>query len=76
MIVNCRRFTELLTDASEGKVASWEESHFAEHARLCGACRKYARDFDKVVHLLRDLPKEPAPEGLKSALLERFKSRR
>lgn len=74
MIVNCRRFTELLTDAADQRIASWEEPHFVEHGHVCGPCRRYARDFERVVALLHDLPKETAPEAMRSALLAKFRS--
>jgi hypothetical protein len=73
MIVNCRRFVEILTAARERALPEWEEKHFEEHRGHCRMCRSYAEDFERTVELLGDLAPQQAPETLRAELLARFR---
>jgi hypothetical protein len=74
VIVSCRRFVEVITEAREDALPGWERRYFEEHATVCPPCRRYLEGFERTVALLHELPEEPAPEGMREALLARFRS--
>ena len=74
MIVSCRRFVEIITEAREDALPGWERRHFEEHATDCRACRGYLEGFEHTIELLHELPEEHAPEKLREALLSRFRA--
>jgi hypothetical protein len=76
VIVSCRRFVELVTEEWEGAVSSWERKHFHEHRETRDPCRRYLEGFERTVALLLELPREPAPEAMRAALLTRLRATR
>jgi anti-sigma factor RsiW len=74
VIVSCRRFVEIITEAREGALPGWERRHFEEHATDCRACRGYREGLEHTIALLNELPEEPAPEKMREALLSRFRA--
>jgi anti-sigma factor RsiW len=74
VIVSCRRFVEIITEAREGALPGWERPYFEEHATSCRPCRHYLEGIDRTIRLLHELPEEPAPEGMREALLARFRA--
>ena len=74
MIVTCRRFVEIITAEQEGALPGWEQRHFHEHREVCGPCRRYLEGFERTVELLRELPRERAPEAMRGELLARFRA--
>ena len=74
MIVSCRRFVEIITEAREDALPGWERRHFEEHATDCRACRGYLEGFEHTIDLLHELPEEPAPDEMRETLLSRFRA--
>ena len=75
MIV-CRYATTLHTDAREGALPLASRALYALHMRMCDRCRAYAKGLEQTGRALHELPDEPAPDALKSALAERLRERR
>jgi hypothetical protein len=73
VIVTCRRFVEIITAEEEGALPGWERKHFDEHREVCDGCRRYLEGFEVTVALLRELPREGAPEMMREELLARFR---
>ena len=74
MIVSCRRFVEIITEAREDALPGWERRYFEEHATDCRPCRRYLEGFERTIALLHALPEEPAPQGMREDLLSRFRA--
>ena len=75
MLMTCREATCLLTEQREGQLSAWARMRFRLHLGLCGRCRAYVRGFDQVLEALTTLPREPPPEPLCDALVERLRQR-
>lgn len=69
MLMSCRHYVSLATDAREGALAPWAKARFAVHATICPHCRKYEKTMDATLALLRDQPAEPVGEEREATLL-------
>ena len=68
MIVSCRHYVSMMTEAREGPLPAHKRLALRFHHRVCPVCNLYTKGFDQTVELLRELPPEPAPDALRAAL--------
>lgn len=73
MLVTCRQLTEMVTDKKEGKLSSAQQSDYEHHLSWCHRCRTYIEQMDLTMGAVKRLPDDPVPEGLRGALLARFR---
>ena len=71
---SCQNIAELITDYLEGSFTLGQRLRFQMHIGLCMACRNYLRQMKYTVATLHQLPSEPIPEHIKTALMERFRT--
>ena len=71
---SCRDIAELITDYLEGSFTLGQRLRFQMHIGLCMACRNYLRQMKYTVATLGQLPSEPVPDHIKTALIERFRT--
>ncbi len=65
----CRDMSELATDYMEGALP-WRARFGAwRHLRVCGMCRAYYGQLDRLRRLLARLPPPPPPDGVEAAVL-------
>jgi predicted anti-sigma-YlaC factor YlaD len=72
---SCRDVTEAADDYLERRLGPWRRFKLRLHLRICQHCRRYLRQIEHTIALLKALPKErPAPET-SQALIEAFRQR-
>ena len=76
MLISCRHYVSLVTDAREGALSLWNRSRFAIHGTICSDCQRYQKTMDATLALLRDQPPEPPSEERQSELLARLRAAR
>ena len=74
MIISCRRFVSMLTEAREGTLSPGHQRSFRFHHKVCTWCQCYVDGFDRTVELLHELPPERAPEQMRAELLARLRA--
>lgn len=73
MIISCRHYVSLVTDAREGALSRWNKTRFAIHRGMCVYCRGYEASLDATLEVLGDSPPEPPSEKMQTELLERLR---
>jgi anti-sigma factor RsiW len=73
-MLTCQQLTELVTDYVEGKLPLVQRLSFYMHVSMCPHCRAYIRQMKMTKRAVGALPKEPLPDDLRDALMQRFRS--
>ncbi len=74
MLINCRRYVSLVTDAREGSLSVWDRSRFRLHRTICPYCRRYESSLDTTLALVRDQPPEPPTDAMRAELLAKLRA--
>jgi predicted anti-sigma-YlaC factor YlaD len=62
--IPCDEAEDYLTGRLEGDLDTWETTALEAHLEGCAECRLALEQLEAVRTLLRDVPREPVPEGL------------
>lgn len=77
-MLNCRDITGMATSYSEGQLGLAQRWSFRLHLALCEACRRYVRQLEATVDVLKRGPisagAQPSEEA-REALLKAFRAR-
>lgn len=73
-MLTCQELTEVITDYVEGRMSFWQRAQLQLHLGMCSGCRAYLRQMRLTIQTVGALPKEPIPEDVERALLERLES--
>ena len=60
LVLCCRDAMTRLTDGTEGALSGAEAATFAFHLTVCPSCKRYRKQVDTTVGVLRGLPRERA----------------
>ncbi len=77
MLISCRHYVSLATDAREGCLSSWNRARVAVHRAVCPHCRRFDAGMDQALTALHeDAPTAEAPsEAMESRLVEALRRR-
>lgn len=73
---SCREVTEAADDYLERRLGPWRRLKLRLHLRICQHCRRYLRQIEHTVALLKALPKERPAAATSQALMDAFRKRR
>ena len=73
-MLSCQQLTEVVTDYLEGKMSLGQRVRFQMHLGMCRHCRAYLQQMKLTIATLGSLPTEPLPEGVRTELLQRFRT--
>lgn len=73
--VTCRRVTECVSEYLDGRLDHALRRRLGFHLWRCLGCRAHVRQMQQTIHVLRRLPRMPAPTAIREELLERFRDR-
>lgn len=74
MVISCRHYVSLATDAREGSLSAWNRARVAMHRTVCSYCQAFDSQMKTTLDLLHDQPVEPPNEGMEAALLEKLRA--
>jgi predicted anti-sigma-YlaC factor YlaD len=72
-MLSCRQLTEQSTDYLERHLGFWGRLRVRLHLFLCQHCRRYLKQIEQTIGMLKELPKELPPPGLTEIVLEAFR---
>jgi predicted anti-sigma-YlaC factor YlaD len=72
-MLSCRQLTEQSTDYLERHLGLWGRLRVRLHLFLCQHCRRYLKQIEQTIGMLKELPKELPPPGLMEIVLEAFR---
>lgn len=74
MLISCRRYVSLVTEAREGTLSPWNRSRFMLHRKVCPYCRRFESTLDTTLALVREQPPEPPSEAMRAELLAKLRA--
>jgi predicted anti-sigma-YlaC factor YlaD len=72
-MLSCRQLTEQSTDYLERHLGFWGRSRVRVHLFVCLHCRRYLKQIEQTVGMLKELPRERPSPSLTEAVLEAFR---
>ena len=75
MLISCRYYVSLSTDAREGKLSVWNRTRVAMHKAVCSYCQAFDASVDTTLGLLHDQPGEPPTEAMEAQLLSELRAK-
>ncbi len=75
MLISCRHYVALSTDAREGKLSLWDRTRAGMHRAVCSYCQAFEASVDKTLELLHDQPAEPPTEAMEAELLKELRAK-
>lgn len=75
MLISCRHYVSLSTDARERKLSLWNRTRAAMHRTVCSYCQAFEASVDTTLGLLRDQPAEPPSEAMEAELLKDLRAK-
>lgn len=69
MLISCRHYVSLATDAREGALSRWDKARFGFHGAVCPDCRRYEKTMDATLQALRAATADPPNEAREAQLL-------
>ncbi|MFQ6098624.1 MAG: anti-sigma factor family protein, partial [Armatimonadota bacterium] len=70
----CHEYEELVYMHSEGVLAPGDARRLERHLTECAACRNVLTELRALEQALREMPREPAPQGFAAAVSRRLAS--
>lgn len=62
-MLNCKKHIENSSDFLEGEMSGWQRFNFKMHSFICVRCRRYLKQLQQTIAMIRLAPKQqPSPE--------------
>jgi hypothetical protein len=74
MLISCRHYVSLATDAREGALSGWDKARFGFHGAVCPHCRRYEKTLNATLEILRNEPRESPSDEQQAELLAALKA--
>jgi len=75
MLISCRHYVSLSTDAREHKLSVWNRTRAAMHRAVCSYCQAFEASVDATLGLLHDQPAEAPSEEMEAELLKDLRAK-
>ena len=73
--VVCQQLVEMVTDYLQGELDPARRAAVEEHVAVCGHCRGYVEQVQRLLELTAAPEPQPLPDELLEALLTRYRKR-
>ena len=71
-MLRCREVARNVSAIRDGQLRGWARMATFLHLALCGACRGYAQDVDRIHYALKSISHKGVDDGLSAAAKQRL----